>query len=229
MAVKGLQRRKTVAEILTERKLLTEEQLKTADADSKKNNKTLQQSILDLNLMNKGQLLKSLSEDWQGKAVNLNQMDIDAEIANGIFEYEKYFPHGAKIELFAPQREDQPFNRYCPDGMASKVIKETTHRRASSYPSSANSFSGPRYSREMIKTTMFCPLVGTVTVLGDRTIHKGMPARGPPVMVLIRARDERMALTLFQLVVRNDQTPPTRSTPSISTFKVPKVLHLSCA
>ncbi|MBI5240484.1 MAG: Flp pilus assembly complex ATPase component TadA, partial [Elusimicrobia bacterium] len=86
MAVKGLQRRKTVAEILSERKLLSEEQLKTADADSKKNNKTLQQSILDLNLMNKGQLLKSLSEEWQVKAVDLNQMDIDAEIAKIIPE-----------------------------------------------------------------------------------------------------------------------------------------------
>lgn len=29
---------------------------------------------------------------------------IDAEIANGIFEYEKHFPHGAKIERFAPKR-----------------------------------------------------------------------------------------------------------------------------
>ena len=49
---------------------------------------------------------------------------IDAEIANGIFEYEKHFPHGAKIELFAPQREDQPFNRYFADWMAGKVLKE---------------------------------------------------------------------------------------------------------
>src|SRR3989339_520257 len=86
MAVKGLQRRKTVAEILTERKLLTEEQLKTADADSKKNNKTLQQSILDLNLLGKSQLLKCLSEEWQVKAVDLNQMDVEAEIAKIIPE-----------------------------------------------------------------------------------------------------------------------------------------------
>lgn len=53
---------------------------------------------------------------------------IDAEIANGIFEYEKHFPHRAKIELFAPQREDQPFNRYFADWMAGKVLKETTRR-----------------------------------------------------------------------------------------------------
>ena len=86
MAVKGLQRRKTVAEILGERKILSEEQLKTADADSKKNNKTLQQSILDLNLLGKSQLLKCLSEEWQVKAVDLNQMDVEAEIAKIIPE-----------------------------------------------------------------------------------------------------------------------------------------------
>jgi integrase len=53
---------------------------------------------------------------------------IDAEIANGIFEYEKHFPHGAKIELFAPRRADQPFNRYFADWLAEKVLKETTRR-----------------------------------------------------------------------------------------------------
>ena len=53
---------------------------------------------------------------------------IDAEIANGIFEYENRFPHGAKIERFAPHREDQPFNRYFADWMAGKVLKETTRR-----------------------------------------------------------------------------------------------------
>ena len=53
---------------------------------------------------------------------------IDAEIANGVFEYENRFPHGAKIERFAPQREDQPFNRYFADWMAGKVLKETTRR-----------------------------------------------------------------------------------------------------
>jgi integrase len=53
---------------------------------------------------------------------------IDAEIANGIFEYEKHFPHWAKIELFAPAREDQPFNRYFATWLGEKVLKETTRR-----------------------------------------------------------------------------------------------------
>ena len=86
MAVKGLQRRKPVNEIIAERKLLTPEQIGQADGDSKKNNKTFQQSILDLNLMGKAQLLKCLSEEWQVKAVDLNQMDIEAEIAKIIPE-----------------------------------------------------------------------------------------------------------------------------------------------
>jgi len=53
---------------------------------------------------------------------------IDAEIANGVFQYEKYFPHGAKIGIFAPKLEDPPFNRYFADWMAGKVLKETTRR-----------------------------------------------------------------------------------------------------
>jgi integrase len=53
---------------------------------------------------------------------------IDAEIANGLFDYERHFPHGAKIELFAPAREDQTFNRYFANWLAEKVLKETTRR-----------------------------------------------------------------------------------------------------
>ncbi len=53
---------------------------------------------------------------------------IQAEIGNGVFQYERHFPHGTKIELFAPQRKDQPFNRYFADWMAGKVLKESTRR-----------------------------------------------------------------------------------------------------
>ncbi len=86
MALKGLQRRKTVQEIITERKLLPEDKVKAAEEDSKKGNKTFQQSVLDLNMMGKAQLLKCLSEEWQVKAVDLNQMDIESEIAKIIPE-----------------------------------------------------------------------------------------------------------------------------------------------
>jgi integrase len=53
---------------------------------------------------------------------------IQAEIDHGVFQYENHFPHGAKIELFAPTREDKPFNQYFADWMAEKVLKETTRR-----------------------------------------------------------------------------------------------------
>jgi integrase len=53
---------------------------------------------------------------------------IGAEIQNGVFQYERHFPHGTKIQHFAPQREDQSFNRYFADWMAGKVLKESTRR-----------------------------------------------------------------------------------------------------
>ncbi|MDE2142461.1 MAG: Flp pilus assembly complex ATPase component TadA [Elusimicrobia bacterium] len=86
MAVKGLQRRRTVAEILTERKLLNEEQVKAANAEVAKSGKSFQQAVLDLALIPKGQLLKALSEEWQVKAVDLVQMEVDPEVAKTIPE-----------------------------------------------------------------------------------------------------------------------------------------------
>jgi type IV pilus assembly protein PilB len=86
MAVKGLQRRRTVAEVLAERKLLNEEQLAKATAEAAKSGKSFQQAAIDAGLIGKGQLLKALSEDWQVKAVDLLQMDVDAEVAKIIPE-----------------------------------------------------------------------------------------------------------------------------------------------
>jgi integrase len=53
---------------------------------------------------------------------------IAAEIDNGVFEYERHFPHGTKIEQLSPGKEDLPFNQYFADWMAGKVLKETTRR-----------------------------------------------------------------------------------------------------
>ncbi|MBI4385800.1 MAG: Flp pilus assembly complex ATPase component TadA, partial [Elusimicrobia bacterium] len=86
MAVKGLQRRKTVQEILLDRKLLTEEQLKQAGEDSRKQNKSIHQSLIDLQMIPKPQLLKVLSEEWKVKAVDLSQMELDREIVQIIPE-----------------------------------------------------------------------------------------------------------------------------------------------
>ncbi len=87
MAVRGgLQRRKTVSEILTERKLLSVEQLKQVEDAAQRAGKPLQQAVLDASLMSKPQLLKCLSEEWQVKAVDLSQMDVEAETAKIIPE-----------------------------------------------------------------------------------------------------------------------------------------------
>jgi type IV pilus assembly protein PilB len=86
MPVKGLQRRRTVAEILTEKKLLNEEQVKQVVADTAKTGKTFQQVVLDLALIPKGPLLKALAEEWQVKAVDLVQMEVDPEVAKAIPE-----------------------------------------------------------------------------------------------------------------------------------------------
>jgi integrase len=53
---------------------------------------------------------------------------IKAEIDNQVFQYEKHFPHGAKIRQFAPEKEDLPFNRFFADWLECKVLKETTRR-----------------------------------------------------------------------------------------------------
>ncbi|MDX6768018.1 MAG: ATPase, T2SS/T4P/T4SS family [Elusimicrobiota bacterium] len=86
MAVKGLQRRKTVQEIVAERKLLNEEQLKAVTAEVAKSGKPFQLVVLELAFVGKAQLLKTLSEEWQVKAVDLLQMDVDAETAKIIPE-----------------------------------------------------------------------------------------------------------------------------------------------
>ena len=53
---------------------------------------------------------------------------ITAEIDNDVFQYERHFPHGAKIAIFSPKKEDLPFNQYFADWMMGKIIKETTRR-----------------------------------------------------------------------------------------------------
>ena len=80
MAVKGLVRRKTVLEILKERNLLKEEELLKADEQAKKDSKTIQQVIVETGLMKKPKLLKVLSEEWQVKAVDVSQMELDKEV-----------------------------------------------------------------------------------------------------------------------------------------------------
>ena len=86
MPVKGLQRRLTVQEILAGQKLLTGEQITQVNADGAKTGKSFSQAALDLGLIPKDRLLKALSEDWQVKAVDLTQTEVDAEVAKTIPE-----------------------------------------------------------------------------------------------------------------------------------------------
>src|SRR5207249_800234 len=78
--VKGIQRRKTVQEILLGRGLITQEKLNAAESTARNGNKSLQQAILDLQIMSKTQLLKVLSDEWKVKAVDVSQMEIDKDI-----------------------------------------------------------------------------------------------------------------------------------------------------
>lgn len=80
MAFKGLVRRKTVGEILMGRKLLDEKQLKKAEGHAKDKGYSVQQAIVELDLLKTPRLLKVLSEEWQVKAVDLSQMELDEEI-----------------------------------------------------------------------------------------------------------------------------------------------------
>jgi type IV pilus assembly protein PilB len=86
MAVTGLSRKKTIREVLLEKKLLEDGKLQQADDTAKKEGKAFQQTVVDLGLLPKGKLLKVLSEDWGVKAVDLAQMEIDKEIATLIPE-----------------------------------------------------------------------------------------------------------------------------------------------
>jgi type IV pilus assembly protein PilB len=86
MAFKGLVRRKTVTEILQERKILDEKQVKSVEEKAKKDNMTAQEAIIKLDFLKTPKLLKVLSEEWQVKAVDLSQMEIDEEILKVIPE-----------------------------------------------------------------------------------------------------------------------------------------------
>lgn len=86
MNPKGAVRRKTVKEILEDNKLLSEEQLKQAQEESKKTNEPLQSVVVKLKLMSRVDLLRTLSQEWGVKAVNLDEIEIDPETVKVIPE-----------------------------------------------------------------------------------------------------------------------------------------------
>lgn len=86
MGPKSSVRRKTVKEILTDNKLLTEEQINQAQEECKKTAELLQSVVVRLNMMSRVDLLRTLSQEWGVKAVNLDEIEIDPETAKVIPE-----------------------------------------------------------------------------------------------------------------------------------------------
>jgi type IV pilus assembly protein PilB len=79
-------RRKTVKEILQDNKLLSEEQLNKVLEESKKTGEPLQSVVVRLNMMSRVDLLRTLSQEWSVKAVNLDEIEIDPETVKVIPE-----------------------------------------------------------------------------------------------------------------------------------------------
>ncbi len=73
-------KRRTIEEILLQSGLLNEENLKKADEESKKTGEVLQQTVLDMGLATKAEILRILSREWRVRAVDLSEMDIDPDV-----------------------------------------------------------------------------------------------------------------------------------------------------
>ncbi|MGA2090919.1 MAG: ATPase, T2SS/T4P/T4SS family, partial [Endomicrobiales bacterium] len=86
MPQKNTVRRKTVKEILQDNNLLTEEQLAPALEESKRTSAPLQSVVVGMNLLSRVDLLRILSQEWGVRAVNLDEIEIDAEVAKLIPE-----------------------------------------------------------------------------------------------------------------------------------------------
>ncbi|MBI4055088.1 MAG: Flp pilus assembly complex ATPase component TadA [Elusimicrobia bacterium] len=80
MAIQGLQRRKSAQDIFQDKKLLTAEQLKAALGESKKKGLPLQQVAVDLGFLSRVQVLRTLSEAWKVKAVDLQMLQPDPDV-----------------------------------------------------------------------------------------------------------------------------------------------------
>jgi type IV pilus assembly protein PilB len=78
--------RKALIDLFVNRKLATETQLQPAVEESQRNDKPLQQVIVDLNILDKTVVLKTLSDEWHIKAVNLAEMEVDLDVVRMIPE-----------------------------------------------------------------------------------------------------------------------------------------------
>ncbi len=79
-AVKGLQRKRNMREVLIEDKLVTEEQYKAAEEIAKAESKFLQQVLVEQKYISEIKLLQVLADEWGFKAVDLSKMELPAEV-----------------------------------------------------------------------------------------------------------------------------------------------------
>src|SRR5436309_924312 len=85
-ATKGASNPKGVVEILLHRKLVTASQLQPAIDEARKNEKPIQQIVVDKRILDKTVVLKALSEEWRIKAVNLTDIEVDLDVVKVIPE-----------------------------------------------------------------------------------------------------------------------------------------------
>src|SRR5258708_672553 len=86
MANTAPQGRKTIKDIFLEHKLLNKDQIEKAVTQAKTTQKPLQQTVVDMQLADRVDVLQILSKEWRVRAVDLAEMDVDPEIVKVVSE-----------------------------------------------------------------------------------------------------------------------------------------------
>jgi len=86
MVSKSASGKRTVKDILLDRKVIKEADLEKAQEAVKKTGRPLQQVVMDLHLADKIGVLTALSSEWRVKAVDLSEIEIDPEVVKIIPE-----------------------------------------------------------------------------------------------------------------------------------------------
>ncbi|MFC1501247.1 GspE/PulE family protein, partial [Elusimicrobiota bacterium] len=79
MAQKNL-RRKTIQEIILDKKLIPEDKFNKVIGESNSTGEPIQSIIVKQGLVSRVDLLRALSHEWKVKAVNLDEIEIDSEV-----------------------------------------------------------------------------------------------------------------------------------------------------
>ncbi len=79
VAVKGIQRRKTIKEVLVEKGLLSADKYAELEEKSKKENRHIHQTLIDEKVVTPLELLKILASEWGFKAVDLSKLEVPKE------------------------------------------------------------------------------------------------------------------------------------------------------